>query len=154
MGDKILMKTLFSISLISLLYAHITFANELSWVDEQIEAIKPSRVGVSLQDIAKLHDPFVFLHKKSEKKKMQSSPSATISTPKPIKTAQKVNNGLSLEAILNKSALINGKWYKIGDSLYGYTITKIDIKSVALIKNKKTTILSTQSKKTNLKFSK
>ncbi len=147
------MKTIFF--LIPILIT-ISCANELSWVDKQIEAIKPSRVGVSLKEISKLKDPFIFLHKdKEEKQKVKLNKNTVYKTHIPSKpTIQKVHKGLFLEAILNKSALINGKWYKVGDKIYGYTVVNINAKSVELVKNKKKKILTTKSKKTNLKFSK
>jgi len=134
-----------------------SFANELSWVDEQIEAIKPSRVGVSLKEISRLKDPFIFLHrgKKDEEKEIKlNKKSVVITKTTSTPVIKKVHKGLFLEAILNKSALINGKWYKVGDEVYGYKILSIEAKSVELKKNKKRKILTTKSKKTNLKFSK
>lgn len=44
------------------------FANELHWVDTQVEAIKPPRKGMQTQELAGIKDPFVFLVKKEDKK--------------------------------------------------------------------------------------
>jgi len=59
---------------------------------------------------------------------------------------------LLLEAILNKSALINGKWYKEGEKVYGYKLEKVKLKSILLTRGKKQLLLSTMSKSNNLKF--
>jgi len=56
-GDYILMKNLYS--LLILLIAAQLFSNELTWVDEQVEAIKPARIGVSQKEISKIKDPFI-----------------------------------------------------------------------------------------------
>ena len=40
-----------------------TTNKELSWVDKQVEAIKPPRDGESLSNISRIKDPFIFLKK-------------------------------------------------------------------------------------------
>ncbi len=60
------MKNLYS--LLILLIATQLFSNELTWVDEQVEAIKPARIGVSQKEISKIKDPFIFLHKNDNSK--------------------------------------------------------------------------------------
>jgi hypothetical protein len=123
-------------------------ANELSWVNEQIEAIKPSRQGISNQSISMLKDPFIFLH---SKKKIHTSYKKHSNKTSP-KKIHKHSSKIFLEAILNKNALINGKWYKEGEKVYGYTIKKVNLKSVLLTRGKKQLLLSTMSKSNNLKF--
>lgn len=68
------------------------------------------------------------------------------------KIVQSSNRALAIDAIINKSVLINGKWYKIDDVVQGYTIKSIFRTSIVLSKNNKDLILSTNSKNLNLKF--
>ncbi len=126
-------------------------ANELAWVDEQVEAIKPPRKGISTRDISKLKDPFIFLHAKKAKKRARS-PYRRYSKSASKKQIQRYSSKLSLEAILNKSALINRKWYKEGEKVYGYKLEKVNLQSVLLTRGKKQILLSTVSKSKNLKF--
>ena len=143
------MKKLIIVTLL-LLSTHL-LANELAWVDEQVDAIKPPRKGISTNYIAKLKDPFIFLHAKKAKKRVKSSYRRYAkSTSK--KQIQRHSSRLSLEAILNKSALINGKWYKEGEKVDGYKLEKVNYKSVLLTRNKKQVLLSTMSRSNNLKF--
>jgi hypothetical protein len=58
----------------------------------------------------------------------------------------------SLEAIINKSALINKKWYKINTKVGNYTLSSIKTTSVILSYKKKKLLLSTLSKTKKLKF--
>ena len=143
------MKKLIIVTL--LLVATHLLANELAWVDEQIEAIKPPRKGISTRDISKLKDPFIFLHAKKAKKRVRS-PYRRYSKSSSKKQIQRHSSKLSLEAILNKSALINGKWYKEGEKVYGYKIEKVNLQSILLTRGKKQILLSTVSKSKNLKF--
>jgi hypothetical protein len=126
-------------------------ANELAWVDEQVEAIKPPREGISNKDISKLKDPFIFLHAKKTKKRARS-PYRRYSKSSSKHRIQTHSSKISLEAILNKSALINGKWYKESEKVYGYKLEKVNLQSVVLTRGKKQILLSTESKSNNLKF--
>ena len=54
------------IILLSIISALSLFGNELSWVDEQVAAIKPPREGISNKEISKLKDPFIFFHTKKQ----------------------------------------------------------------------------------------
>ena len=149
------MKTLLTIPLF--LLSTCLFSNELSWVDEQVEAIKPPRSGMSKQSLNRINDPFIFLKKniKDEKGKKKASATRVASTNK--NTAQKVRikkqkQVLTLSAILNNSAMINEKWYKKGDTVNGYKLQEVHSKSVLLTKKKKKLLLSTRSISKNLKF--
>jgi len=148
---------------ISLLFASSSLLSmdELSWVDEQVEAIKPPRAGLSKRELAHIKSPFIFLKKnRDEEEKKESSGNAEKSTtssnatnsaataPKAVKTSQ----SLSLEAIINKSALINNVWYKIGETINGYTIEDISRDSVLLKKKKKEFLLTTKTQSKKLKF--
>ncbi len=153
------MKTLLII-LFAVFLGNALNATELEWVDEQIEAIKPPRKGVS---ISKVGDPFVFLEKnKPEVKKGAKTPSVsrrTVAYVKPSVASEKIETEKSikkdafiLSAIINSSAMIDGSWYKKDDKISSYTITDIDKTSVTLKKGDKELILSTISRNPNLKF--
>ncbi len=145
------MKTLPIILLLSL----NIFANELQWVDEQIEAIKPPRDGIRSSRINAVKTPFISLTKDEDKKdnaqkKVNKNPSS-IALTNTKKVIQK-SRALSLKAIINSSALINGKWYKLYDKVGKYTLTKVDRTGITLSYKKKKLILSTNTKNKNLKF--
>jgi len=149
------MKTLHTLLFSLIAFTPIYAANELAWVDEQIEAIKPPRIGLSSDEIVKLKNPFIFLRTQEKKEKVSKNTKTTpVKSYKKRWRSTKRYKGLTLEAVLNKSVLINGKWYKLGEKVYGYTITKINAKTVELRKYKRTKILSTKSKKSNIKLSK
>jgi len=148
------MKSFFIISFLLLLSLNLS-SNELEWVDEQIEAIKPPREGISEAEIASLKDPFIFLKKADTKSSVIATAptvftSETTDSPKIRVLPQKKK--FILDAIINKSALINGKWYTISDKIDDYTVSKIDTTSVTLLKKGKEERLSTSSKNLNLKF--
>ncbi len=157
------------ISILPLLIASALVANELSWVDEQVNAIKPNRNGVKNTTISKIRSPFVYLKKNrsktvaSSKSKNTSRNNSTPSSTLKSTTSSNEDNSnlakvstpnavLTLSAIINSSALINGDWYKQGEKISNYKILKITKTSVTLRKNKKTTVLSTKSSTSKLKF--
>ncbi|WP_457745245.1 hypothetical protein [Sulfurimonas sp.] len=142
------MKTLY-IGLIFLFVTQLD-ANELAWVNEQVEAIKPPRVGISNQAISKIKDPFIFLVKKEEHVNGKKVPKRKLRHTHYIRKSH--FRKLSLDAILNKSAMINNKWYKEGDKVYSYELSKVNRMSVVLKKQNKQLLLSTASKNKNLKF--
>jgi len=127
-------------------------ASELSWVDEQVAAIKPPRTGISINEISALKDPFIFLVKKDDisDKLGRVTKTHKVSTTHYIK--KHYSRGISLNAILNKSAMINHKWYKEGDRVYKYKLVQVNQKSVVLKRGHKLLLLSTASKNKNLKF--
>lgn len=140
-----------SLMVLTIFLGSAAFSSELAWVDEQVEAIKPPRSGVSEKVLSITQDPFVFLQEISEveKKKLISNgttPHASTSKAKPKKRT------LTLWLILNKTAKIDDHWHKEGDKLAGYKVEIIGTKSVLLTKNNKKLLLSTRSSSTNLKF--
>jgi len=148
------MKTLLPLSL-SL--AISLCANELSWVDEQVAAIKPPRSGVSMRSIKSIRDPFIFLekNKKATKKTKQSNTKTSTSNSKQnivLKKSVKKAQPMRLQAVINHSALIDGKWYKLNDKIKDFRIVEIHPRSVLLMKKNKKVLLSTSSKNENLKF--
>lgn len=142
--------------------------NELSWVDEQVNAIKPNRNGTTNTKISKIRNPFIYLKKNMSKKsnsakesttksrltsnaitKSDSNSNETLSSLKKVTTP---NSILTLSAIINSSALINGQWYKLGQKVNNYKIVKMHKSSVTLTRGKKTTVLTTKSSASKLKF--
>ena len=144
------MKTLY-IALLFLLAQHL-YANELTWVDEQVEAIKPPRIGISEKEIDKIKDPFIFLVKEEDKVEKSTKKSSKKAHKRVHFVKKHYSKKLHLEAILNKSALINQRWYKEGQWVYGYKLVKVNRTSVVLQKQNKKLLLSTVSRSKNLKF--
>ena len=119
----------------------------LAWVDEQIKAIKPDRVGLTTQATARLKNPFSDMLRMNQPV-VPEDPDVPVVVPK-----EEVERSLYLKAIMNaKTAMIDGKWYKVDDKIYGYTIKKIDRSSVVLLKKKKELKLYTASSKSNIKI--
>ena len=148
------MKTILII-VVTVFLSNALYATELSWVDEQIEAIKPPRKSVSLRGI---RDPFIFLKKnkgtkKTSRAKRAPSRSSKIASKVRGKAAAKMKvNRFELSTIMNSSAMINGSWYKKNAKVKGYTVIEVTKTSVTLKKGDKKLILSTNSKNQNLKF--
>lgn len=144
----------------SLLLAVNIFADELKWVDEQIQAIKPPRIGISSSKVNAVSDPFIFLDKNKDKSKKSASTSrprasfkkaSTLSKSKKSKVSKK-SSVFVLDAIINKSALINGKWYKIEDMVGKYTLSNVENTMITLKYKNEELLLSTDSRSKNLKF--
>lgn len=135
--------------IIFLLFTINIYADELQWVDKQIEAIKPPRKGVSDANISLLKDPFVFKKGSSSKDGVKAVTKASkISKYRQSKRYKKY----VLNTIINKSAMINGKWYNINDKVGLYTLSEVKRTSVTLSYKSKKIVLSTASKNKNLKF--
>ena len=137
-----------------ILFSSRLLANELAWVDEQVNAIKPPRSGMKSRDL-RIKNPFIFLQKnrssssKAATSKQGKKPGTAIATNKKTKTQKKV---LVLGAILNNSVMINGEWYKLGQKVNGYKISEISLNSVLLHNQKKQLLLTTKSSSNKLKF--
>ena len=137
--------------IISALFLGVSlFANDLLWVDEQVEAIKPPRKGMDTTALAKITDPFVFLKKEEKKAAMTNLNGTSVTTP--TQTVKKAPLALALSIIVNNTAMINGAWYKKGDKVNGYQIAQVNQKTVLLTKKKKQLLLTTKSSSKNLKF--
>ncbi len=155
MGDKILKKTVLLIAFACLIMANEKSA-DLSWVDQEIAAIKPPRKGISNRTISMLRDPFVFLKKnkekdEKEKKAPQTLPSVVPSVTKScaVVTPKRSirSKALRLLAIINNSALINDKWYKVGEKIGKYKIIKVTLNQVTLQSPSRTLTLTTYTNK-------
>jgi len=143
----------------SLLFLQTAYsANELSWVDTQIDAIKPVRVGIDDLKIIKVEDPFIFFKKGSTKDR-----SIKISTAAKhkniIKQIPSANNdikqappAMKLSAIINNSALINGEWYRVNQYIADFMVLSVTRTSVVLTKGKEKLVLTTSEQNKNLKF--
>ena len=142
----------FFLIILFLLLSINLYSNELTWVDEQIKAIKPPRKGVSTFLVSKLQDPFVAINKTKKKRKRKSSSYKTPGKKKTLASKLVTKKKFTLNAIMNNSALIDNIWYKIGGTVKGYKLTKVDKTFVILTKGKNKLLLSTNSKNQNLKF--
>ncbi|UCM99524.1 hypothetical protein LCX93_08255 [Sulfurimonas sp. SWIR-19] len=139
--------------ILMLLLTSQLFSNNLAWVDEQIEAIKPPRIGVSEKEISRIKDPFIFLHKKNDSKKNKTGKKTVFGAHANYKKVMQHSTlHFRLDAILNKSAMINGKWYKQGKYIYGYKLAKVGRNSVLLVRKNKKLLLSTKSKSKKIKI--
>lgn len=127
---------------------------DLSWIDKEIAAIKPPRKGVSYRAISMLKDPIIFLKKEKEEKKQKNTqtpppvvPSLSTSTTAIHQKNQNRSKGLKLMAIINNAALINHKWYRVGEKVGNYTIVKISYKEVTLKSKTRSLRLTTYTNK-------
>ena len=120
---------------------------ELAWVDEQIQAILPSRVGVPEGFINSLHDPM----KMKKVVPLLTHGLNLLAPPKlGILTQPKIiEEPLRLLAIMNKSVLISGKWYKLGDNVRSLSLTEIKPNSVLLTGKKDQKLILFLSKQNN-----
>jgi hypothetical protein len=121
-------------------------ASELSWVDTQIDAIKPPRKGMSSSEITGINSSFIYLKKEKEKKR-----SSYRGSRNGIK-AKVAPKRLILSAIINNSALINGKWYRLNDKVRNYRLSNINRASIVLTNGKKKLVLTTNDISKNIKF--
>jgi len=141
------------------------FSNELLWVNEQINAIKPARVGIKDSELSLVRNPIIFLNTKVTKSTKKSGKKIVFKSnfkknTRTYKQRNKVkkyskNNfkySFQLEAIMNNSVMINGKWYLLGNKIKGYKIVEINNNSVILVRNHKSIILSTSTKNRTIKF--
>jgi len=140
---KVLITLLFLLSLV--------YSNEMAWVDQQIEAIKPLRKGLQPQQVNKLKDPFIYLSTTTKQ------PNSVIQKALKPKVSTSVKSTLNyqsfhLQAIMNRAALIDGKWYKNGSYVYGYKLL-IQNRTQVILKNKtQRVVLSTNKKIKTLKL--
>ncbi|MDD2839106.1 hypothetical protein [Sulfuricurvum sp.] len=118
---------------------------ELIWVDQQIKAILPARVGVPEGYIASLHDPMKM--KKSQVSPLNSS--KLLAPPKLGSNIILAEEPLRLQAIINKTVLISGKWYKTNDIVRNYTLTEIKNNAVLLIDKKEQKLILFLTKQNN-----
>ncbi len=120
---------------------------DLQWVDKEVAAIKPPRKGMNPSSVDRIRDPFaaqlaLYQPPVTEGKNVVKNPAAHVQT-----------GSLLLQAVFNgKSAMIDGKWYKVDQKVYGYTVSKIDHNSVLLRKKKKKLKLTLITKNDKIKI--
>ncbi len=112
MGDEIPMKKY----LVLPIMATALFANNsdslIAEYKNMFAKIGEKRVGVDERNIDALKAPFVTVKKKEVTKKNG-------------KKVVKIDEGFVLQAILNKSAKISGKWYKMHADVHGMKIISV-----------------------------
>lgn len=122
---------------------------ELAWVDEQIQAILPARVGIPEGFINSLRDPM----KMKKPVPVASSGSKLLAPPKlgSISTIQPkvIEEPLRLLGMMNKTVLINGKWYKVGDKVRNFTLSEVKQNSVLLTGKKDQKLILFLNKQNN-----
>ncbi len=100
-------------------------------IDQLVEEIKPSRVGVSQQSIKVIHNPFIMVKTVKEKdgtlKKVSSKTRGSYA-----RRSGRVY--FKLYATLNKSAKINHKWIPLNGKINGYTLKEVTKQYVTLQK--------------------
>ena len=112
---------------------------ELMWVDQQIAAILPPRLGIANEAIDTIKSPF-----KLEETVTFTPEGLAIAKPKPIP--------LRVTLIINSQALINGRWYVKNDTIEGYHISSITRNYVTLANKKETKILTLNKNDSDLKI--
>ncbi len=148
MGDYLLMKNLLY-AFTPLLIIQLYGASDLKWVDEQVNAIKPARSGISNTYIDQLKNPVKLIEPKEI---VNKDGTISLSNGMP-KAVHKIRlKPLTLETIINDNAYINGKWYTLNDKIRGKKITSID-KHYIILKDKKREIrLFVNSKNDKIKI--
>lgn len=121
---------------------------ELAWVDEQIQAILPARIGVADGFINSLNDPIKYASSGVSGIKLLAPPKLGMLPNLPL-IPQVVEEPLRLQGLMNKSALINGKWYHLNDSVRAYTLSEIKPGSILLSGNKGQQLILFISKQNN-----
>jgi hypothetical protein len=146
MGDQILMKKIIFLTLLLGLQSYA--GTDLKWVDEQIDAIKPARSGIKSSYINNLKDPIKLpVVLKSDTKTPGSPFKASASTDRKLHLRP-----LTVETIINKSAYINGHWYRVNQTVRGNKITSIKKNYVVLKDKKKQTRLFVNNKNDKIKI--
>jgi hypothetical protein len=150
MGDNILKTKLLILSLFaSFLYADANMA----WVDQKIDEIKPARTGLNNSSLARLKNPFIVIKDESKGPKKGSK---TVSTDikKDIPVKPDIDKApLTLQIVLNSSALISGKWVKENELIRGYKLSQIQNDYVVLERKSKKLKLFIAQKSKNLNIS-
>ncbi|PHR58159.1 MAG: hypothetical protein COA44_04460 [Arcobacter sp.] len=133
----------------------VTTSTNTSWVDQKIEEIKPQRNGLSSSTLASLRSPFIVIIPKSKDdgKTKPNVNKAKTDTKNLLPTKKDMSKEpLTLQIVLNSSALINGKWLKENDTFRGYKLSQIQSNHVVMErKNKKIKLfIARKSKNINI----
>ena len=87
-----------------------------------VSKIKEEREGISLSKLEGTANPFII----KQKKKIEEKKEENLTVYAPIDIVYKV------DAILNKAAFINKKWYRTGDTIDNYKVGYVSKYSVTL----------------------
>lgn len=146
MGDKSLMKKISIISLLSLFMLSNSDAKpilEASQIASMVSAIKMERLGTDAVTLE--HTPSPFRIPPQVKKVITPKATQSVGTL-PLSTTPALAGStivpvvkkvvvMKLEGISNNTAFINGKWYRVGMNVEGYSVVSIS-KSSVMLKNK------------------
>ena len=150
MGDNILKTKLLALALFtSILQAD----GSMSWVDQKIDEIKPQRKGLSSAALARLKSPFIYVQSGTTKSTKSTSKSGVTAAKKAYPAKIDMSGApLTLQVLLNSSAMINNKWYKENAVIRGYKLTQVKSEFVVLEKKKKTIklFIAQKNKKINI----
>ena len=126
----------------------------MNWVNQKIEEIKPERNGLNISTLKRLKSPFIVLKSENSSTSTKSTKKNAVSLSKNSPTKRDMSKEpLTLQMVLNSSALINGNWLKENDKTRGYKLTQIQSGYVVLErKNKKIKLFIAQKSK-NLNIS-
>ena len=118
------------ITILAIISTYI-FAQNISVEDIKmmVQKIRDKRVGVDISQLKYTENPFVSVVKGSG----DSNSTKMVFKPKRIEIQ------LKIDAVLNKSAKINGEWKNLGDMISDYNITYIDSRKVILSRDDNST---------------
>ena len=109
-------------------------------ITNMVDKIKQQRTGIELEHLANTPNPFNI--NKIEEKVAEA----------PVEEVAFREVAYSLTAIFNRAAFINGKWYKSGEKVDNYTVSRIGKESVVLVDGSKRKILRLPKKRSIIKF--
>lgn len=87
-------------------------------IDRMVDQIQKPREGIAQKELSLGSDPFIVFKRDENVTK--------------IIVPAKAEEKLVLNGIVNDKAYINGKWYKEGDEISGYTLKYVGDKGVVL----------------------
>ena len=96
--------------------SNLNLGNNTEEYDKIFEQISQTRVGIDPKEIKKIKNPFVVIYKNQLDKNGTKKPKIVY----------------KLEAIFDKKAMINGKWYKKYSKIGAYKLVKVRQNSVLL----------------------
>ena len=119
----------------------ILFSGSLSSEEilNMVSKIKEERKGITLAKLENTANPFVIKEKKVVETKEEEKSVIQI-VPEVV---------YKVDAILNRAAFINKKWYRTGDKLGNYTIGYVSQTSVTLESSSGNKVLKLEKKKKN-----
>lgn len=119
--------------LVSLLFSSVFANDSMKFIDMKIQNIDKKRSGINTKVLNQIQDPFYKTGHASPTKRSQvsnkSKRTASLQVKHQVKRsrAKRVEQKapLNLTLIMNKSALVNKRWRRIGDDVEGYKIVAI-----------------------------